>query len=312
MRVPPSSVALIIPTHTPRYLDIVLAGVARQTRKPEHVVVSSDVDDQAVGDVIESSARDFDLTISWVRRAHHGEARLCQVRNNAVRHLIGDLGVKETRLVVIDGDTIPSDTLIEQHHTLGAYTDILCPYRVDLTPERSAEITAEAILEGEQTLQPAPEDWSALRKRDRRCRRQERLKRLGLTERHKPKMLGGHFSVPLALYRRLNGMDEEYTGWGLEDDDFSARADKVGATRRIAVLDIMAYHLWHESRSTGRVKDLPNAKRFHRRHAPVRCIHGLDTPLPQNPVDCTILTPQGPAQGGVATIKSRRPATTHP
>jgi len=297
-----SSVALLIPTHTPRYLDVVLASVARQSRRPEAVIVSVDGDDPAIGQVIERCARDFDLSVSWVRRAHHGEARLCQVRNNGVRHLIGDLGVRDARLVVIDGDTILSDTLIEDHARLGAGVDILCPYRVNVSKERSAEITPEGVFRGEQTLEPTPEDWKQLKKRDRRYRRHERLRRFALVPRHKPKMLGGHFSVPLGLYRRLNGFDEEYVGWGLEDDDFTVRADKVGATRRIAVLEIMAYHLWHETRRVGRIKELPNAKRFYRRRAPVRCVHGLETPVPQHPVDATIFGPEGAREGGVATV----------
>ena len=125
-----------------------------------------------------------------------------------------------------------------------------------------------------------------------------RLRRWRLAKSHKPKMLGGHHSVTLDMYRALNGHDEEYHTWGTEDDDFCRRVYKAGGTARIAVRDILVYHLYHPSRAPGDWFDRPNANRFLRRDLPTRCVRGLDSPLAQPPVQVDLIAPRAVARHG--------------
>lgn len=285
-------VHVIIPTHTPRYLDLVLAGLARQTERPATIVVSCDTDDPAIGSLIKAWAPRLGLEVWWVRRAHHGGERLCQVRNNAVRHLSESLAIKTGQLLTLDGDTIASDNCIEGHARLAGQfgVDLIFPYRVDLSETRSRELTAQALYDAPQPLAPSEPESAKLVQRHRRYRRQLLLRRLHLGPLHKPKLLGGHFSVALATYLRLNGFDEHYQGWGFKDDEFAYRAARLGIPCTVAVRDLIAFHLFHPTRQApGRMADLPTAKRFALRdRLPPVAEHGVRNPLPQHPLTSSL------------------------
>ncbi len=288
----PSPLHVLIPTHTPRYLGLVLAALGVQTRRPDTVVVSCDTDDPAIGAEIDAAAGRARMPIWWVRRAHHGGERLCQVRNNGVRHLVETLGVTSGRLVTLDGDTVAREDCLEGHARLAAAggADVIYPYRVDVGEAQSAALTPEMILERRSGLVLSRRDIDRLAARQRRYRRQLLMRGLRLGPAHKPKLLGGHYSVDLAWYLRLNGFDELYQGWGFKDDEFAYRAARLGASCRVAVDELVVFHLHHATRQTpGRMADLPTAKRFERRRAlPLVAEHGVRNPLPQHPVSATL------------------------
>lgn len=288
-----SGVHVLVPTHTARYLDVVLAGLARQTRRPDTLVVSCDTDDEAIGGVLRDWCGRTGLSAWWVRRAHHGGERLCQVRNNGVRRLLEAIGGAHGRLVIIDGDTLLREDCLEGHARLGAEpgTDLVYPYRVDIGESGSSAISAGALLRGHGMPAVSPEQRGVLERRHRRYLRQLLLRRLGLGPAHKPKLLGGHFSVTLATYVRLNGFDELYQGWGFKDDEFAYRAAKLGVPCTVAVRELIAFHLYHPTRQTpGRMSELPTARRFaSRSRLPLVAEHGVRNPLAQNPVSATLI-----------------------
>ncbi len=279
---------LFIVTHTTRYLDVVLAGLARQTLPPRHVVVSCDTDDPSIGEVTARWASHVRAPVSWVRRPHQGIARTPQVRNNAVRHLL-ELGHETGRVIQIDGDILCPDRFCETHATLGQSAEMLYPYRVNVDERASATITGETVLDGSTALDVPEEQRAALAKRTRRYRRQLRLRRLRLGPLHKPKLLGCNWSAPMAIWRRTNGFDEQYAGWGYADDDFARRAAMIGATCRPCPAEIIAFHLDHPTRQPdGKLTDNPNYERFSRRDLPARAERGLEHPIDQDPVSATV------------------------
>ncbi len=286
---------VLIPTHTPRHLDVVLAGLTRQTTAPHHIVVSCDSDDEAIGAVVQRWSARLPCPVSWVRRPAVGVERLCQVRNNGVRHLVDDLGVQRGRLIVLDGDMLAEEALVAKHLRLGSEAPLVYPYRVNLTKQATEALDAEALAAGAQLPSPGPADLRQLRARARRYRRHLLLRKLGLCPLHKPKLLGGHFSVDLGLYLELNGFDERYEGWGFKDDDFARRAAQADARCVVAVEEILAFHLHHPSRQRGKARHEPTADRFARRDLPVRCERGLENPLPQPPVRIDVFRPASSA-----------------
>jgi hypothetical protein len=284
---------VIIPTHTTRYLDLVLVALARQTRRADSITVSCDTDDPAIGELIGAWANRLGLEIAWVRRAAHESERLCQVRNNAVRYLVETLAEPAGRLVVLDGDMIAGDDCLERHATLGAglkASDLILPYRVNVDEPTSRGLDAARLLSGEHRLKASPAHLEGLRQRDIRARKHLLMRRLRLGDLHKPKLLGGHFSCTLDLYLRLNGFDELYQGWGFKDDEFAYRAARAGATVRPAAGEIIAFHLFHQTRQPDApMATLPTARRFEqRRTLPVVAEHGVENPLEQHEVETTV------------------------
>ncbi|HBS29201.1 MAG TPA: hypothetical protein DEB06_07055 [Phycisphaerales bacterium] len=288
-----------IVTHTTRHLDLVFAGLARQTRRPDRVVLSCDTDDPRLGAVAERWAGRVGAPIDWVRRAHHGIARCSQVRNNAVRRLVNDLGHSTGRVIQIDGDILCPDGFVERHAELGGERGLVYAYRVNLSESETAGLDAERVYLGGQRPEFTASDLATLRRRDRRYRRQLLMRRLGLGALHKPKLLGCNWSGPLEAWIDLNGFDEHFQGWGYLDDEFARRAAARGWPCVPACASVPCWHLFHPTRQPqGALTANPNHARFVRPDLPSVAERGLRGEIGQH---------------GVATTRvgECRPAETH-
>lgn len=292
-----TGVHLLIPTHTTRHLDTCLAAISLQSEPPDSVVVTCDTDSGAIGDLLDRTwPRVGDRLrrkgsrvprLLHVQRAHQGEPRLNQVRNNGLRALL-DSGAHQSSLVVtIDGDMALSPDAVAAHRKLAAAgADVIVAFRVNLSESRTQAIDAEKILKGGEAewMQIEPDLLDALTRRDRRYRRQLLLRQTlpWLSKSHKPKLLGGHHAVRLNALLAVNGYDEEFTGYGYDDDDLARRLHLLGGLSwSIAVSTIPAFHLWHPTRAPTRPTDAPGFARFSRRDLPVRTERGIASPLSQ-------------------------------
>jgi predicted glycosyltransferase involved in capsule biosynthesis len=74
----------------------------------------------------------------------------------------------------------------------------------------------------------------------------------------------------------VNGLDESYTGWGLEDSDLVIRLLRAGIRNKSARFAVPVFHLWH------RENDRSNLNNNHQRLQEVlnathiRAVHGVD------------------------------------
>jgi hypothetical protein len=242
--------------------------------------VSCDSDDPAIADVVRGVAADVGRQILLVQRAHQGESRSSQVRNNAVRALRASATppAPDDLLWFLDGDCIPANDCRAQ---LAKFPPgrLLVAFRVDLTPEQTEAITDQGIRAGAFAA-PTPEQFSKLDERDRRYRRAALLRRFGLGKSHKPKLLSANFGVTLRDYERVNGFDESYVGYGQEDDDLGRRLYKAGVRPAVAVRSAIAFHQWHQTRAPEAWEKSPNAERFAGTWR-VRPQRGLETPADQ-------------------------------
>ena len=293
-------VHVVIPTHTARHLDMCLVGMARQRVRPLSVTVSCDVDDEAIEGLLRKCASELGLVIRYVRRPHEGKERLAQVRNNAVRALVEDgvIGNDENeggkargRLLFLDGDTLAEVDCVEKHLQFGRNAEMVLCSRINLTEAETAGLDGEAILQGEGVVACREEEKRKLLREHRKAVLHQFLRKLGLTKAHKPKLLGGHHSVSVEAFMRVNGHDEEYHTWGTEDDDFARRVYRSGGRSVIAIRDILVYHLYHPTRSPVDWHERENAVRFARKDLPVYCRYGLSSPYLQERVRVDVLRP---------------------
>src|SRR5947209_16417749 len=61
----------------------------------------------------------------------------------------------------------------------------------------------------------------------------------------RPKLLGGNIGIARADYQRVNGYDENFRGWGCEDDDLRLRLRSAGVGVASIAWWTHTYHLWH-------------------------------------------------------------------
>lgn len=309
-------VLVLIPTHTTRHLACCLASLAHQTRPPEGVVVTCDGDDPAIGALLDEwwprvRVRSGGGTVLLhAYRPHLGHARLNQVRNNGLRTLRDHFGLGgEDLIVVLDGDTMLAPDALARHAALAAAgAEVIIPYRHMIDEKTTAQVSAEDVLESGVPVSrlATAAERASLETRHRRYLRHLRLSRLGLVKGHKPKIIGGHHAL---LWRRLveiNGFDEEYIGYGFDDDDLSRRVRAVRPKTEIAVRDIGAFHLWHKVRAPDRLEDAPGYARWSRKDLPTRCVHGIESPLEQPPPVVRVVGKGAVAAGAERTAMSAR------
>ncbi len=280
---------VILCTHTTLHVRRCLLGFAAQTRPPDSITLSCDVEQQDIVDVVDRSCTETGLRVRVLQRAHAGAARCSQVRNNAVRDLLNRIDPSGAdRLIFLDGDTVPSADMVARHEILGAERGLVSTFRVNLTPEQTDRFDEAALRDQREPVALTAAQRTELDRRHARYARQLLWRRIGLGKPHKPRLIGGHFSTPLRAYLDVNGCDEAYQGYGQEDDDLARRLHGAGWRSVIAVRDIIVYHLHHPTRAPASWDSAPGVARF-RRKTPIRTELGLDRPAPQGPivaVDC--------------------------
>jgi len=115
-----------------------------------------------------------------------------------------------------------------------------------------------------------PEHHRALR----RLRRKSHWGTL-LRQRRRPKVLGLNFAMDRDLFVALNGYDERFTEYGMEDTDLGDRAMRLRPRARVKNLYTQCdvWHLWHPTNDGGRARGLAI---YNRHPHPPRCEVGLD------------------------------------
>jgi predicted glycosyltransferase involved in capsule biosynthesis len=134
---------------------------------------------------------------------------------------------------------------------------------------------------------------ASIEDRHRRLTWQARLRPFGLAKPHKPKVLGADFSVRFSAFAKINGMDEEYVGYGSEDDDVGRRLYASGASVAVGIKQLEIYHLWHQTRKGQAWEESSGVARF-KTKTPTRAAFGLDHPLEQPPVQISALGSREP------------------
>jgi Galactosyltransferase. len=89
-----------------------------------------------------------------------------------------------------------------------------------------------------------------------------------------PNSWNGVMTCNMAVWRtdliKINGFDESYSGWGLEDSDIAIRLLRSNIHRKSARFLLPVLHLWHKENDRGnllenrlRLNDLINSDRVY-------------------------------------------------
>lgn len=273
-------VCVILITHTPERLRRTILGVASSRRAPDAVVLSCDGDDPALAQAARNAGEEFGVAIDVVLRARAERGRAAQVRNNGVRRLLERGVPNDARLVFFDGDCVPLAATIGAHAEALDHADFVLGWRYEMTPEQNEIFDEGAIRRGDMPFEPTSEQVEEVEHRRRRYRRQLRLRRFGLTKPHKPKLLSANFACRLSTFCRINGFDEQFEGWGQEDDDLGKRLYQAGAKVHLGIDEALVCHQYHPTNMPDHWRNGANLKMLEAER-PTVCERGLRTQLPQ-------------------------------
>jgi glycosyltransferase involved in cell wall biosynthesis len=229
----------------PRHLELVFAGLARQTTGDFEILVCDDGSAKETRDLIETFAARSPIPVRHFWQEHQG-FRKCRILNQAAREARGEI------FVFLDGDCVPHRYYIEDHLNQQEEGYYLAGRRVELGPWLSAQITPQEVSAG---FFDRP-NWrllnSVLKKDSEYFQRSMRVPFQGLRKLLKMDrvvdMKGCNYSIPRSALEAINGFDEEYEGYGREDTDVELRLQNLGLKIKSMKGLALQFHVWHPRR----------------------------------------------------------------
>ncbi len=212
------------------------------------------------------SLYDFPVVHAW----HPDEGfRLAASRNNGIRHASGDY------LIFLDCDFLVLPGTIECHLNAARRGRFVAGFHKYLNEQQTHVIFREGVSSSllEQAYRSMP-DKPVLRDH-RSFIRHRILYRLHLAGARKQRC-SSHFSIHRADMEYVNGYDENFVGWGGEDEDLAIRFAKAGFQGKSVMREAKALHLWHPSEIENRDWEHgPNIEYIRRKHISRFCENGL-------------------------------------
>lgn len=217
-----------------RHLRLCLESIAAQAEVADQieVVVCDDGSRDATHAMVAAFSRKVPFRVAVTTHEHDG-FRLSQSRNEGVAASVAD------RILFTDGDCLLP------RGTLAKYIDAIRPGRIAggdscrLDEESTAVLSIETVRSGAFLRAVTDEERRRLAMKARHAKVYEFL-RLPM----RPRLYGNAIGISRADYERLNGFDEAFVGWGLEDRDLQMRAEQLGI-RVKGMFEHAFVHQWH-------------------------------------------------------------------
>jgi glycosyltransferase involved in cell wall biosynthesis len=222
----PETTVVIATYNQHRWLELLLAGLEAQTDPNFGVIVADDGSDPPAASVVDRIRASLPFPIQVVAQHDQG-FRKARIQNVAAASTDADL------LVFLDGDCIPFRNLVEvyrSHARPGGFMTGAVSY---LEKGLTDRITPKGVRLG--LHEQAVGSWEALRIRGVHWKNVWHIGR----KQTRPRIKGGNFAVAAELFRRVDGFDEVYLGYGKEDSDLRNRMRNAGSWGK---------SLWHKAR----------------------------------------------------------------
>ena len=251
------SVSILVTTYnSPEALQSVFESLQHQSVSVHQVLICDDGSTPSTQNVIDVFKNRLPLVHCW---QPDREFRAARSRNLALSRLTSDY------LILIDGDCVLPYAFIEAHLELKRPDKIVAGSRNLLSKSDSSKFLEHFRKEKQRNLFNGWKFW--------------RL-HLGLLRDLWPKKWTSVRTCNLGLFSEailsVNGFDENYIGWGLEDSDLVVRLLKHGLTIRSGRYATCVNHLYHEE--VDKTKISKNSARFQKllsqkgTHMPVKSI----------------------------------------
>ena len=232
---------VIVTTYNrPDALASVVQGFFLQEDLDFDLIIADDGSDRHTRDVISKLKLDGPFEISHVWHENLG-FRAAAIRNKAIKASQGDY------LIFTDGDCIPRKNFVSNHKKLAQEGYFLAGNRVLLSRRLTQKILTHDVGVGHWS------SWTILKHyfvRDiNRLLPLISFAWLTPLRKSSPSRWEGVKTCNFSAWRsdlfNVNGFEEEYEGWGLEDSDLVVRLLKNGVKHKNARQATPTLHLWH-------------------------------------------------------------------
>ena len=238
-----SRASIIIPTYNqPRYLELVLGSLCRQTVTDFEVIVSDDGSTPETAELVtalQAGKLPYPLKYRW--QPDEG-FRVGEARNEGIRLASAEW------LIFIDGDMLLHPRFVEAHLRLAAPQRLLFGGRVKLTEAFEREKFYDPMSEG--LIEKISGRFVQLFAGSYRSAAGRMMNTLSCLMSRKTFFkfcfkTGSNFSTSRRLIDAVNGFDRRFNGLSGEDGELFWRLFHAGAEVRSVLFTAIGYHLWH-------------------------------------------------------------------
>jgi len=236
----PALISVIVTTYNREdALDAALRALSRQSDRNFEIVVADDGSRADTARLVEAWRSRLPLPLKHVRHEHNG-FRGGEIRNRGIVKSRGAL------CIFLDGDCLADPEFVATHRRLHEPGWFVTGNRILLSRQLTETVLAQGLT---------PETWDfATLVRERLNGGVNRLLPtlrlpLGPLRKLYRRSWKGAQTCNLAVARadldRVDGFDNAYTGWGLEDSDLVVRLIHAGVRRKDGRFATGVFHLWH-------------------------------------------------------------------
>ena len=250
------NIAVIVTTYNrPDALSLALEGYLSQNDKDFELIVADDGSTTATEKVITYYQKKNVIKIRHVWQEDKG-FRAAAIRNRAVAETSADY------VIFSDGDCVPLPDFVGQHKYLAEKNWFVAGSRILM----SAAFTLNILREQIPVYNWRMSKWITARiKKDiNRLSPFISLPIGNLLRKVTPNSWNGVMTCNMAAWRtdliKINGFDESYSGWGLEDSDIAIRLIRSNVHRKSGRFLLPILHLWHKEND--RTQLLENRRRL--------------------------------------------------
>ncbi len=242
--------AVILTTYNrPDALAAALEGYLAQDTHAFELIVADDGSTGETRRLIEDYARGAPFSLQHVWQEDRG-FRAAAARNRALAATAADY------VIFSDGDCVPPAQFVSRHGALAEPGYFVAGNRILL----AARLTSRVLRNRVPIHQWRHSEWLAAWLRGDVNRLLPLLTLPdGAFRKRAPRRWKGVKTCNVAAWRadleRVNGFDESYAGWGLEDSDLVIRLTHAGVRHKSARFAAPVFHLWHEEWDRSRLSE---------------------------------------------------------
>ena len=262
-----ASFSLLISTYNyPQALDLCLMSVFYQSVRPDEIIICDDGSTVETEMVIKKHQANGGIPIVHVWQKDDGFKK-AQILNKGIAKTKGDY------IIQIDGDLVLHKHFIKDHLNFRKKDFFTAGSRVILSPDTTGNLIKNRSTDIKKYARKVRNFFNGLYVPGLHNFFSQLYKIRG---KHKYHARGCNIAIWKNDILKINGYNEDFTGWGMEDDELAIRLINAGVKKQFLKFGGITYHLYHKERS--RDMEQINLKRMQQsvEHKLVRTIKGVD------------------------------------
>jgi glycosyltransferase involved in cell wall biosynthesis len=233
------TLTLCISTYNrPAALKLCLESVLLQTRMPDEIIIGDDGSKEETKKLIDSYTAKFKIPFVHIWQPDEG-FRLATIRNKCF------LAAKGSYIVQIDGDLILHENFIEDHIRFASPDTFLCGGRSTVNQSVTNQLEQQGKIDWNLVYSGLSKKVNAIR--SILFAYIMYLFKRGISQ--TKYVLGANMSFWKKDLLKVNGYNEDFVGWGKEDNDIALRLFNAAVKIRFLKNYAVVYHLYHHEAS---------------------------------------------------------------